>query len=49
MKKLVLLLIAGALVSPAFAEPRSADSSDAGANAQVVAGVQAGSSDQPAA
>jgi|GEM_PF-2254600 NAD(P)-dependent dehydrogenase (short-subunit alcohol dehydrogenase family) len=37
MKKLVLLLIAGALVSPAFAEPRTADSTESSANAQEVA------------
>jgi hypothetical protein len=47
MKKLAILLIAGALVSPAFAEPRSADSTRSGANAQAVAGSQAASADQP--
>jgi hypothetical protein len=47
MKKLVILLIAGALVSPAFAEPRSANSSESGANAQAIAAGQAASTDQP--
>jgi hypothetical protein len=37
MKKLVMILIAGALVSPVFAEPRPASSNEYGANAQAVA------------
>jgi hypothetical protein len=47
MKKLVLLLIASALVSPAFAEPRSANSTESGANAQAIAAAQAAPTDQP--
>jgi|GEM_PF-2652137 hypothetical protein len=48
MKKLVILLIAGALVSPAFAEPRSANT-DSHNNAQAVAGAKAAADAQPAA
>jgi hypothetical protein len=47
MKKLVILLIAGALVSPAFAEHHTDNSTEQGANAQAIAAVQAASTDQP--
>jgi uncharacterized protein YdeI (BOF family) len=49
MKKLAILLIAGALVSPAFAEPRSANTADSHSNAQAVAGAKAAADAQPAA
>jgi hypothetical protein len=48
MKKLVMLLIAGALVSPAFAEPRSANTTDSSIYAQAVASAKAAPDVQPA-
>ncbi len=48
MKKLAILLIAGALVSPAFAEPRSADNMKSGTQAQTYSAAQAAPSVQPA-
>ncbi len=49
MKKLVILLIAGALVSPAFAEPGYANSTESGANAPAIAAAQDALTAQPAA
>jgi len=49
MKRLVLILIAGALASPVFAEPRSANSNEIGANTPVLAAAQDALIAQPAA
>jgi len=47
MKKLAILLIAGALVSPAFAEPRSANSNPSAGSVRATATAQAAPSNQP--
>jgi hypothetical protein len=47
MKKLAILLIAGALVSPAFAEPSSVNHLRSGTNAQTDSAAQAAPAIQP--
>lgn len=48
MKKFAILLIAGALVSPVFAEGREGSMTQDGANASAVAASQDAPSTQPA-